>query len=716
MKLLNFNKPMKPLIFFVLTAVGLADTRVEHFASPTGAGSHDGSSWANAWSDTEINLASSWGSGEAKISPGETLYLDQGDYPSTLTPTAGGSLAGGYIYIKPGAGHPTLSAGHDGVVTINGITTASLSYFDLDGTWSGFPPTYTAFDAQQRTLAHYKLVFTKPTGNGVHFKGSHLRYTCIASYGNGNDTDGHHGFYSNTNSGSEPTDVIISQCLIANSVGDGINYSRSNMSSVTNLIVELCHITGNWVDGMQRGGGMTVRYNYFDGSGVVAGTHGDAMQCNQGNMWVIGNVFRNWPQTLYFETILGNSPYDNIRVINNLLFYDGSYPYMKGVILENKAIGTSPSCDGLIIANNTFNNMLDRHVIDINPSRAPFTIRNSLIANNLIRNVPVNWMACTISNVDATTADYSFKNNTVEGAVQTTQFDGVTYSTIAGMFAALPSYTGNVAGEIGFVASSLGDFTLSAGSSAIGTALDLSAYFDEDILRQARPAGDWSRGAFNPDSTVPTPPSATSTSVDGDFLVLNFSEQITYGSGGNSGFTLSMSGGAVSLTYYAGAGSASVTFSTNRTIAPGETGTLAYAGTGWTDLAGNLLASFSGLSVTNNTGSPSDTTPPMPDPLSILTVTNITSTSMTVNSAIATDAESPPVTYDLSVDDVWQTLWQTSTAFNRSGLTPGQSYRYRVRAKDAAGNIGTASAELTRATLAATSTSLPSRRVWRLGR
>src|SRR5690606_19707689 len=108
----------------------------------------------------------------------------------------------------------------------------------------------------------------------------------------------------------------IAKCLIANNVGDGINYGRSNMSSVTNLVVELCSIRGNFVDGMQRGGGHTVRYNYFDGSDTVAGTHGDAMQCNQGNQWIYGNVFRNWPQTLFLETILGTSSYDNIRIYN----------------------------------------------------------------------------------------------------------------------------------------------------------------------------------------------------------------------------------------------------------------------------------------------------------------------------------------------------------------------------------------------------------------
>ena len=103
------------------------------------------------------------------------------------------------------------------------------------------------------------------------------------------------------------------------------------------------------------------------------------------------------------------------------------------------------------------------------------------------------------------------------------------------------------------------------------------------------------------DTTAPTLSSATINSA-GNQITFAFSEPVYFGAGGNSGFAVTMSGGAATLTYSSGEGGSSLIYSISRTIAGGETGTCAYTQptNGVEDASGNDLVTFSGTSVTNN--------------------------------------------------------------------------------------------------------------------
>lgn len=136
-------------------------------------------------------------------------------------------------------------------------------------------------------------------------------------------------------------------------------------------------------------------------------------------------------------------------------------------------------------------------------------------------------------------------------------------------------------------------------------------YLDTDDLHHAKIGQEyWGTALLGPEVAVAvgladfTAPTITARSVNsaGTTLTLTADEAITVGSGGNGGFAMTASGGAVTLTYSAGSGSTSVTYMTSRTIDAAETLTLAYTqpGNGWEDAAGNDLANFSGASVTNN--------------------------------------------------------------------------------------------------------------------
>ena len=114
------------------------------------------------------------------------------------------------------------------------------------------------------------------------------------------------------------------------------------------------------------------------------------------------------------------------------------------------------------------------------------------------------------------------------------------------------------------------------------------------------------------DVTAPTFSSAT-VAANGASITLAFSEAITFGASGNTGFTLTPTNGgaAVTLTYSSGSGTSSLVYTTSRTISSTEKLTYAYTnpGDGIQDGAGNDLESVTGQTVTNNStanNTPSD--------------------------------------------------------------------------------------------------------------
>ncbi len=111
------------------------------------------------------------------------------------------------------------------------------------------------------------------------------------------------------------------------------------------------------------------------------------------------------------------------------------------------------------------------------------------------------------------------------------------------------------------------------------------------------------RIAGGTDSVAPTVVSAT-IPAPGVSLILVFSEAVTGFTVGANGFTITPSGPAASLVYLSGNGTATVTFTTSRTIGIGETISRTYAPGVIADLAGNALVGFSESGVTNDSTQP----------------------------------------------------------------------------------------------------------------
>ena len=105
---------------------------------------------------------------------------------------------------------------------------------------------------------------------------------------------------------------------------------------------------------------------------------------------------------------------------------------------------------------------------------------------------------------------------------------------------------------------------------------------------------------FVPDETAPEIVSATIPSA-GNVINLVFDEAVSIGAGGNAGWTTSLSGGASTMTYSSGDDTTTLVYSLSRTIANGETGTIAYTqpGNGVEDASGNDLVSIGSEAVVN---------------------------------------------------------------------------------------------------------------------
>lgn len=101
------------------------------------------------------------------------------------------------------------------------------------------------------------------------------------------------------------------------------------------------------------------------------------------------------------------------------------------------------------------------------------------------------------------------------------------------------------------------------------------------------------------DITAPLPSSA-SVATNGVTYTIVFTESVKGFAAGANGFAITPSGGVATLTYVSGTGTNTIVFTISRPLDAAETLTASYTPGTITDLAGNLLAGFSGQPVTNN--------------------------------------------------------------------------------------------------------------------
>jgi hypothetical protein len=374
----------------------------------------------------------------------------------------------------------------------------------VDGDWPSFPAVQNAFGAGSLTTNNYRLIVSHDDGVGIHYKGDHNRFSkvCVSTCGAGSPYS-NHGFYSNPNTGEEPVGTEITECLIVNNNGDGINNTRSNVSSATNQVVSLCHIIGNAQDGIQAAGGLTVLSSYLNGTGTVEGEHGDGWQAaTGGHVTACNNVFEAWPQTIFIESGGEDADMSDILIYNNCFFYSGSFGYMAGVLLSSKYTTNDVvvGWTNLLVANNTFFCLTNRNQVKLGINNTgAYTNCSSLavgckVVNNIFWYADPSMLPINIEDIDTTETDFLIQTNIICGNAAVT-WDGTAYASVAELVAAHPLFSGNTESEPTWFGSPPTNLRLAYGSVGVNAAANLSLEFTTDITGKTR-TGDWDIGAY----------------------------------------------------------------------------------------------------------------------------------------------------------------------------------------------------------------------------
>lgn len=224
----------------------------------------------------------------------------------------------------------------------------------------------------------------------------------------------------------------------------------------------------------------------------------------------------------------------------------------------------------------------------------------------------------------------------------------------------------------------------------------------QPFLRLVVPDGTTDRasalGMFNgfteggADVIAPTFSSAT-IAANGTSITLAFSEAISFGASGNTGFTLTPTNGgaAVTLSYSSGSGTSSLVYTTSRTLSSTEIFTTSYTqpGDGAQDGSANLLATYTAQAVTNNS-----TQNAAPTDIAISGSTVYTTAG--VNAPVGTLSVTDPDASDTATYTLVAGTGDTDNAsFNISGSTlrandpsalGASSRSVRIRATDSAAN------------------------------
>lgn len=362
------------------------------------------------------------------------------------------------------------------------------------------------------------------------------------------------------------SNLTISHCrFFTSGVGDtGIYQADAVQGTKSNITISYCLADGfnEFIrNGADPWTGVIFEYNVILRSQGSSAAHGNAINSMYQPLAITirYNVFKDMNGDGISGMISGNN-----SSIGPVLCY--------GNVFDN-----IPHCTYIIGANSGFgiNNSRFYHntVITCDNDDAGFAIcgrttgSGNLGANNLLYNV------ISVMYNAAWTGDYdAFYSCALSSGANKQVASGNPFVNYAGM-----------------------DYRLLANTQP-GTSL--GAPYNQDALGRTRTT--LTRGAFEfvtggGDTTAPTLSSATISSA-GTSILLAYSETTTIGAGGNGGWTMSASGGAVTMTFSSGS-----TYTLSRTILSTETVTISYTqpGNGVEDLAGNDFASVSGVSATN---------------------------------------------------------------------------------------------------------------------
>jgi hypothetical protein len=460
------------LIFSLMLISGNAAT---WYVDSTATGSHNGTSWINAWTNvTEVT----------GISAGDFIYISGGTSGSTNTynisgsdwsPIAGNSSAVVTYQIGQDSSHngTALFIGNNSGVMFNATSYVTILGSDGDGRQhfcvSNIP--IPCFYESSNPLVNLRIAYI----NFQHILGPTSGSLDLMYMANvkGFEFDHNYVYYSNPG-GNSFAYIVVS--------GSGYNDSLVH----DNTIYLPSGNGGYGSDGIESGGstGLSIYNNTIESytTSYTYTQHQDAFQDTGGSSYIkiYGNSFINMGNSgVFLDGYFGG--FSNCEIYNNLIYMNipvtGSwYPRGMDIIADAAAVAGPLPFVNIIAANNTFANFTTLYAMSFYPppTGVGATYVNCIAANNI-----------------------AYNGNS-----------GFDFTGQSGFTATDNIYT---SGSVGFVNTLTYDFHLTALATLFtGKGANESSYFTIDKDGNFRPAtGAWDVGAYayttNSSGTVAPP-------------------------------------------------------------------------------------------------------------------------------------------------------------------------------------------------------------------
>lgn len=313
--------------FAVCTTAQAADWYVDGAAE----GTHDGSSWANAWTQTaEI----AWGS----VASNDTIHIAGGDYDA-FTLSSGSEIAGVTIQIAQDAVSAAVFSG------------AATAWDDLDHcTINGWLNSTQMFRITRDTaVTQRSAVVRLRYCQNLTVRGVEVTHDQFYT----NNTAAMDGFLvSNTYLPSNDL-LLFEDCYVHGVTGDAVHCNTSGPGDgYDRYVFRRMHISKTGDDGFEVSGNFTVEDSVIDHAdgGSLFGGHPDGVQSAINNDYVLlqRNRITGYTQNIFIGLSDGH-----VRVLNNIIYGDGATDgNAAGIVIGPK---TTNSISGtIVVAHNTF--------------------------------------------------------------------------------------------------------------------------------------------------------------------------------------------------------------------------------------------------------------------------------------------------------------------------------------------------------------------------
>lgn len=471
-------------------------------------GSHNGTSWANAWTSfATVNWSG--------IHAGDTLYVSGGSSSKTYTETwtiGVGGNATAPITIAVDASNPS----HNGTVIFD---------YNADGDTS----TRVAI-----TVQNY-VTITGNVNGANHIQIINLRNTSdrrasigVSGYANTGVILDHLTFVNDNNPIrlDIANGVTVRYCSITQLRGDagiavnGSSGTWDNNKIHDNYLEPMVNSATGGPDGIQGGNGVSIYNNTIKEvttSTATSNQHPDMMQMTGNYLKVYGNEFINVGDSVFdFDAYANSTPHD-IWVYNNIFrIVTAIDPYPEYFRMYCSS-GSITSITNVKIMNNTFiDNNDNASIIRMDNFRTNPTAAGNEIKNNIWYNAGRGTSTPAFSIDDSTgftSTSFSIDANVYYQTSGTTsiRFRSIVYSAPTWIAANEPHSTTSQPLFISYSPNSINnDLHLRSGDTvAVDHGLSLASYFTTDKDGVSRPQGAaWDIGAYEYQTTsaAPAPP------------------------------------------------------------------------------------------------------------------------------------------------------------------------------------------------------------------